>query len=144
MIGDDASGDLVAVAQALTASMDGLAQQVGVLNAQVDAQESYGHRNRRMIWGLVAALFLIAVLTVAVAMVAVQADHASGKATQVRTQQISACVSSNEVRANNKRLWDYLFSLPPTKPRTTEQDTQIQNFRAFVNKTFAPRDCSKI
>jgi hypothetical protein len=144
MIGDDASGDLVAVAQALTASMDGLAQQVGVLNAQVDAQESYGRRNRRMIWGLVVSLLLDAILTVVIVTVKVQANRASDQTAQVRTQQITTCVSTNEARALNVQLWEYVLTIPPSQQLTEEQKKRISDFRVFLRRTFAPRDCSKI
>lgn len=144
MIGDDEPRDLVAVAQALASSMDGLAEQVGTLNAQVEAQESYGRRNRRMIWWLVVSLLFDVVLTAVIATVAVQANRASDQAAQVKSQQVSTCLASNEARANNKKLWDYVLAATPTKPRTEEQNEQVRDFRAFVDKTFAPRDCSKI
>jgi hypothetical protein len=144
MTGDDEPRDLIAVAQALTSSMDGLAEQVGTLNAQVEAQESYGRRNRRMIWGLVVSLLLDAVLTVVIATVAVQANHASDRATQVRNQQISTCLSTNEARALNIRLWEYVLTIPPSQQRTEEQVKRIADFKVFLRKTFAPRDCSKI
>lgn len=144
MTGDDKSRDLVAVAQALTTSMDGLAEQVGTLNTQVEAQESYGRRNRRMIWWLVVSLLLDVVLTAVIVTVAVQANQASDQAAEVHAQQVATCLAGNEARVNNEKLWGYVLAVPPSKPRTAEQLKQIDDFKAFVQRTFAPRDCSKI
>ena len=137
-------GDLIAVAQAMTASMDGLARQVGGLNTQVDAQESYGRRNRRMIWGLVISIALDAALTVALVGVAVATNDAANKATQVHNQQVTTCLSSNEARAKNVQLWDHVLSIPPTVPRSAAQAKQAEDFKIYVHQVFAPRDCSKI
>lgn len=63
---------------------------------------------------------------------------------QLRDQQVATCESSNESRALNVRLWDYVLSFPPSRPRTQAQEKQLELFKAFMRKTFAPRDCTKI
>ncbi len=144
MTGDDEPRDLIAVAQALTSSMDGLAEQVGALNAQVEAQESYGRRNRRMIWWLVVSLLFDVVLTAVIATVAVQANRTSDRATQIHSQQVSTCLAGNEARAKNVQLWEFVFKLTSTTEQTPEQKARVVKFRAYLYDTFAPRDCSKI
>lgn len=137
-------GDPIAVAQAMTTAMEGLANQLDALNSQVEAQRAYGRRNRRGIWVLGVSMAVDLALTVGVVISLAQSSNASDKASQVRTQQIVTCQASNEARANNKKLWEYLLALPPTSPRTEKQVRQIADFRAFVDKTFAPRDCTRI
>jgi len=84
------------------------------------------------------------VLTFVIVKVAVQANHASNQAEQVHAQQAATCLSSNEARKLQVQLWEYVLSFPPTRPRTEAQEQQIKDFRAFMRKTFAQRDCSKI
>lgn len=54
------------------------------------------------------------------------------------------CNTTNEARANNKQLWDYLLSAEPIEPRTPQEQAQIDDFEQLVNRTFAPRDCTKV
>lgn len=70
-------------------------------------------------------------------------EGAAAKAEKVRTQQVATCQSSNEARSLQVQLWDYVLSFPPSRPRTEAQEKKIADFKAFVRKTFAPRDCSK-
>jgi len=137
MTGDDASSDVVTTAQALTASLNGM-------TAQLEELTRYGQRNRHLIWGLAVSLVLDLVLTVVIVTVAVQANHASNQAQQVHAQQAATCLSSNEARKLQVQLWEYVLSFPPTRPRTEAQEQQIKDFRSFMRKTFAQRDCSKI
>lgn len=61
-----------------------------------------------------------------------------------REVQVNNCIVGNEFRENNRSLWDYLLALPPDhKPTPTEQK-RLDDFKAFLNKTFMPRDCSKL
>lgn len=62
----------------------------------------------------------------------------------VHDQQVATCQSGNESRKLQVQLWDYVLGFPPSRPRTEAQDKQIADFKAYVHKTFAPRDCSKI
>jgi hypothetical protein len=133
-----------ALANALDTLRDELAESNAQANARLDAQTTYGRRNRRMIWVLVGSVVFELLLTVVIAFVAVQAGNASDKATRAHDQQVATCQTTNEARANNKKLWDYLLDLPPATPRTSVQDEQLDSFRAYVGRTFAPRDCTKI
>lgn len=137
MTDDALPNDPVATAQALTSSLD-------ALSGELEAANRFGRRNRRMIWWLAVSLLLDVVLTVVVAVVAVEVNHASDKAAQVHSQQVATCLSTNEGRKLNVQLWDYVLSIPPSRPRTEEQDKRIADFRVFLHKTFAPRDCSRI
>lgn len=61
-----------------------------------------------------------------------------------RSALMRSCNITNEGRANNKKLWDYILKLPPSQERTPDQEKRLDEFRAFVDKTFAQRDCSSI
>lgn len=137
-------GDLIAVAQAMTASMDGLAEQVGTLNSRVEAQGTYGRRNRRMIWGIVVSLLVDAVFTIPIAWAVIHASSADDKASRNRQTLVTTCVASNESRADVRELWGKLFKLSPSAPQTDEQKKRLADFRGYIDKTYAPRDCSKI
>lgn len=101
-------------------------------------------RDRKMIYTLAASLALDLLLTVAIFLVAVRADNASNRADQVHAQQVATCQNSNEARRVQVQLWDYILSLPAPRPRTDEQERQLLQFRAYVHRVFAPRDCSRI
>lgn len=62
----------------------------------------------------------------------------------LRNNQVQTCEASNESRKLNVQLWDYVLSFPPSRPRTEAQEQQIIDFKAFIRKTFAQRDCSKL
>lgn len=130
-------GDPLATAQALTTSLN-------TMTARLEAVNRYGRRNRHMIYGLVASLLLDAILTVVIAIVAVEANRANDRAAQVHNQQVATCLSTNEGRKLNVQLWDYVLSIPPSQPRSDAQTKRIADFKVFLHKTFAPRDCSKI
>jgi hypothetical protein len=136
--------DPIAAAQALTASLDTMAEQLKALAARQDEQIRYGRRNRHLIWGLVVSLVLDLALTIAVVGVGVATNQANSKANEAHSQQIATCRSGNEARAVNIQLWDYIFSVKPVTPRTAAQEGQIAEFKKYVHRAFAPRDCSKI
>ena len=139
--------DPIAAANTLAVALDTLRDELAESNAQanarLDAQTAYGRRNRSMIWGLVASLVFHVVLTAVLIVVAVKTNEANDKATRTHDQQVSTCLSTNAARANNRELWAELFKLTPP-PQTDVQKERLDKFKAIVEKTFAPRDCSKI
>jgi hypothetical protein len=136
--------DPIETAQKLTSSLDALSERLQEVSARQDEQIQYGRRNRHLIWGLVVSLVLGLALTIAVVGVGIKANQANTKANETHSQQIATCRSGNEARAVNVQLWDYIFSVKPVTPRTTAQEEQIVEFKMYVHRAFAPRDCSKI
>lgn len=128
--------DPVATAQALTGALN-------ELTGQLAATVRYGHRNRHLIVGLAVSLVVDVALTVALAVVAVQARDATDAAARVHDRQVATCESGNDARAAQIQLWNYLLSVPPVRPLTAEQKQQITQFRAYVHRVFAARDCSR-
>lgn len=54
------------------------------------------------------------------------------------------CETSNESRAKNKQLWTYILSLPPSnngEQSTPDQQKRVDDFKVFLNDTFAQRNC---
>lgn len=130
-------GDPVITAQELTGALT-------TLSGRLEDATRYGHRNRKMIWGLVVSIVLDVALTVTLTLVAVQAQNAGETADQARANQISVCRSTNVSRQQNLQLWEYVLSIPPAKPPTEEQKKQREAFRAYIHKVFAPRDCNRL
>jgi hypothetical protein len=130
-------------AKGLTGALNGVTQELKRLAA-------YGHKNRRMIWGLIVSITLDVLLTVVVAVFAIQAHDADASATAAR--QIAAvaqqadrnlCLSSNVSRAQQLGLWDYLFTL--AGPAKTKEGAKLDaEFLHHVATLFAPRDCSHV
>lgn len=135
--GTDPSAESIAVAQAMTASMNGLSNRIGELTA-------YGRRNRRLISWTIAGVLLDVVLTVGLVLSYSKANHADDRATRNHDQLVSTCAASNESRADVRELWGKLFKLSPSAPQTEEQKKRLADFRAYIDKTYAPRDCSHI
>jgi hypothetical protein len=100
--------------------------------------------NRRMIYTLAASLALDLLLTVALLLVGIRANNAGERADQVHAQQVATCQTSNEARRAQTQLWDYLLALPAPRPRTAAETKQLDQFRAYVHRVFAARDCSRI
>jgi hypothetical protein len=65
----------------------------------------------------------------------------------VQDGAIRDCQNSNSYRADQTKIWDYIFTLsyaqqaPDKKSRTYQVQ---QEFLRFVNKTDAPKDCNAI
>jgi hypothetical protein len=120
----------VEAAEALTASLNGLGDRL-------EEATRYGRRNRHMIWGLVVSLVLDVALTIALTVVAIQGHN-------VHSQQVATCRAGNDARRAQTQVWDYILSLQPSEPLTAQQRKQIADFKTFVRRALAPRDCSRL
>lgn len=134
--------DVVAAVRALTESNKKLSDQLTLLRAESEGHRRYGRRNRRMIWTLAVAVVLL--LTAGIVVNSLRASNASDLARQVHATQVNTCQQSNTTRTQTIQLWDYILSIPPAAPLTAEQRKQRVDFKAYVHRVFAPRNCSKI
>lgn len=143
MTGERASVDrLLTAVQALTTSNDMVSGQLERLKAESAAHRRYGRRNRHLIWVLAAAVVLL--LTTGVVINGVRTSNASDLARQVHATQVSTCQQANATRAQQLQIWDYVLAVPQATPPTAAQEKIRADFRAFVHRVFAARDCSRI
>lgn len=110
-----------------------------VADAQARDRES-AHRTRQMAIGLAVSIILDVVLTVVVALLSVSALNQNAT---LHASQLASCATSNETRAEQRQLWQYIFQISGT-PKTTAEKAREQQFLAFVNTTFAPVNCAAV
>ena len=102
------------------------------------------HRRRRQVFALTISLILDFILTAGMTFLSVQTHSVAAQAENNQQALVRSCETTNAARANNKQLWDYILNLPSENPRISSEQLQIDKFKTFVDKTFAPRDCSKV
>lgn len=98
-------------------------------------------RSKRRLQLLTISVILDILLTIGLAIVSYKTSELAHLAQSNRQAVLANCEVSNESRQNNRVLWDYALSLPPQQPLTPEQQKVRADFKTFVNKTFAERDC---
>lgn len=115
-------------------------ERIGDSNHAIAELNTYGRQSRRLIRGVIISVAFDILLSVGLAFSLVNANEASRQAhalaVQNRANAIAACMAGNQVRANDITLWSHVLDLAKKTPQTEE-------FRAFVKKTFAPRDCNQ-
>src|SRR5881227_490674 len=128
--------DPLAAAARLEASMNNLA-------TEVSRQDRYGHRNRQLIWGLVASVILNLVVGAIAISASLQAKEATSAAHRNAENARITCEASNEARRLNSQLWTYVLDLSSRNPNlTAQQKKQIAAFRGYIATVYAPRDCN--
>lgn len=100
------------------------------------------NRAKRTVRILIISVILDILLSIGLAYITIQTHHIATQADNNQDAIMRSCEVANEGRANNKALWNYLLSLPPETPLTPEQQTRVTDFQKFIDKTFAPRDCT--
>jgi len=132
--------------QATLAAALRLNESMENLGGEMRALRTYGKQNRHYIWALAVSLLLDVVLTVVVVIVAGQARDANNLATANRNSQIETCNSSNVARQTSRELWNYILDVAAKQPEneTPDRKRQLADFRAYMEKTYAPRDCAQI
>lgn len=129
--------EAIATAQQLTTAVRELAERA-------DALQGYGRRTRLATWGLGVSVAIDVIFSVVALWAIGQAQSASDAAEQTRQTQIQTCLATNTARAQNKQLWVYVLSVPPSRPLTGEERKRRADFRAYLDKVFVPRDCTRI
>ena len=99
------------------------------------------NRSKRRVRILTISVILDVLLTIGLAAVSYKTSEVAHLAQSNKQAVIANCEVANESRKNNHDLWDFAFSLSPDQPQTPEQQQRAAEFREFVNKTFAQRDC---
>lgn len=145
--------EAIDAAHSLTETLQGTADELAGMRRELAAMNTYGHRNRHLIAGVAVSIALDIALTVIVAVIGIQAHHASDVASLAAAQNhasaLASCRTSNVSRAAEVQLWTHLVAVTPpaagTKPAVaTAARLRASALLAYVRKTFAPRDCAQI
>jgi len=137
--------DLSRQAAELSTQVEGLSQSVSAL-ARKQRQD------RTLIRALVTGLCLHLVALILIGVVAVRANTAAERADSAyaigeanREAARLTCEANNQTRATQIQLWTVVLQLSAeANPNPTrEQALRIAQFRTYIQKVFAPRDCTK-
>ena len=131
---------------AAIAATQRLEESVRGLKDEVVALRTYGRRNRHYIAAIAVSLVFDVALSIVVFVVAVQLVKTNDLATANLQTQIATCESSNESRQVSTNLWNYVLDTAGRNPdnQVGERKQQIEDFRAYMQRAYAPRDCSLI
>lgn len=148
--GGSSTTKLEGLARSLVTSMESLRGEYKLLRTEMVADRK-DSRNRDL-W-LAFSVFLDVILTVVVTIFAVQANHASDKASKatsvaaesLRTQKIT-CEAGNDSRKGARELWTYVleFSAKNNPNQTDAEKSQAETFRRYVNTVYADHDCNDL
>ncbi len=154
----DASQDQEAIeaARGLTETLRGTQEELAAMRRELAGMNTYGHRNRRLIAGLAASFALDLVLTIVVAVFAIQAHDASSQArvaaalaAQNHASALTFCRAANVSAAAQVRLTTYFVAItqpPPGVPGAQAKATRARDaaLLVYVRRSFAPKDCAQI
>lgn len=129
-------------------ALSDLTTQVETFNEQVAQLKKQRRRDRAKIVALAISVVLDVILSVVVTWFAVQADNASNEAKQASSaaslnavNQKATCISSNEARATQTKLWNYVLDVSSRNPERQTDPAVVEQFREFIRVSFAQRDC---
>lgn len=93
---------------------------------------------------LAVSVILDILLTIGFGFITIRTHRLAVQAETNRNSIVRTCQSSNEARANNKLLWDHIIDITNKPPASPEETKGRIDFKAFIDKTFEQRDCSKL
>ena len=134
--------------EGLTQSVTDLGGKIDGFTKEVQNLRKYGERSRALIWRQWVLGLLVLLLVVVVAVVAVGARHTAATVQRNAENAYSACVRANEARKTTTDLWNNIFSFPPTRPLSPQEQAAVNAnvavLRARIAKDYAQQDCSKL
>jgi hypothetical protein len=138
----NADAELVDAVRGMTVELAGL---------RTDTQElrSYGTRNRRLIRIVAVSLIFDVLLSLGLGFAVHHAQEASDRAGRAASATVVTCRSSNEARAVQTDLWDYIFtqfaqSIDQSPAESAERAVNIAKFKAYIATAFAQKDCDHL
>lgn len=118
--------------------------EVNPIDEQIAAlARSDASRKRQVRW-LAVSLALDVLLTIGFGYATLRANNAASKAETTQHSIVRNCETTNESRAKNREIWDYIVQISERPNLTPEQQKTRDDFIMKLNDTFAPRDCSKV
>lgn len=131
-ISDESRDELVEATRALAGKVEDLSNRVTISHRQTQ-------RNRlltRMAL-VVTVVCLAAIVVTGVLIGQVHQATVSNKAAQVTT-----CLSANESRAANLKLWTFLIG--QSTAETHQEQVALDLLETWIGKLYAPHDCSDL
>lgn len=101
-------------------------------------------KRRRQVTILTISVILDIILTAGISYLSIRTHDLASKAESNHEAVVRSCYNSNEARANNSTLWDYLLAAQPKKPLSQEEMKFRDDFVKLKEETFKPRPCNEI
>ncbi len=111
------------------------------IDVQVEALARADKRQSRQVILLSITVAFDVLLTIGFGYITIRTHQLANQAETNQTALVRNCETANASRKNNQVLWDYILAIPTPNAPTVEQQKNRDDFKAFVDKTFAPRDC---
>ena len=73
-----------------------------------------------------------------------QNHQLASRAESNKSALIRSCETSNEARAKNREIWNYVLEISNRPNQTPEQQKTRDDFIMKLDDTFAPRNCNEI
>lgn len=96
---------------------------------------------------LTASLALDLFLSIITLFLYIKLDHVVRTANANSDSIYNTCLSSNEARATELTLWNFVIDQPrdpAAPPQTASEKAEIAQFKNLLNTTLAQRDCTKV
>lgn len=107
-----------------------LSKRVVKLTKEVELLRKYGRRSRK--WLVVDIILTVAVFVI------------SYLFAQQHSTLVAACQAGNVTRTQERGLWGHLYKSALAEHPTPAQLAADRTLIAYVNKTFANRDCAAV
>lgn len=107
----------------------------------IDILVKDAHRRKRQLHLLTIFIALNILMSIVLSYVTWKTNQLASLAQSNRAALVANCETSNDSRKDNRALWDFVFALPALEPPTVEEQARAAQFKAFIAKTFAQRDC---
>lgn len=137
--------DLTRQAAQLSVQVEALGQSVGALSRKQ-------RQDRTILKYVLVGLLLYVVALALIGLVAARANTAAERADSAyavaEANKVAArltCEANNQSRQTQIDLWTYVLELSAqaNPAPTREEALRIAHFRTYIQRVFAPRDCSK-
>jgi hypothetical protein len=133
----------------LVDAVRGMTVELAGLRADTQELRAYGTRNRRLIRVMAASLVFDVLLSLGLAFAVHRAQEASDRASRAASATVVTCRSSNEARAVQTDLWDYILtqfnqSIAETPAESAERSVNVGKFKVYIATAFAQRDCDAL
>lgn len=107
----------------------------------IDVLVKDARRRARQLHILTGTVILTLLLGIGLSIVSYKLYHITKLAQSSQAAVVANCETANDSRRNQKQLWDFVFALPQLEPPTAEEQARAAQFKDFIAKTFALRDC---